>query len=134
MVKLIEGYKYLICSDKINFSEDTNIRKSPLSSLLSIKLPSAKLELILILEHLGYETTRSLYHSLNYFTPYTKILLINEALRHDLGHENIIKILEPNNFCFNYLQKRSNDDSLIWISNEVMTEKSEYLDKQLKLF
>jgi len=134
MVKLIEGYKYLICSDKINFSEDTNIRKSPLSSLLSIKLPSVKLELILILEHSSCKGARSLYYSLNHFTSYTKISLINEASRCELENKNITRILEPNNFCYNYLQKLSNDDSLIWIANKVMIRESEYLDKQLKLF
>ena len=126
MVKLIEGYKYSIRSDKINFSEDTNQHYKP--------LPSVKLELILILEHLGYGFTRSLYHSLNHSTSYTKTLLINDALRGHLGSENIIKIIEPNNFCFNYLQKLSDSDSLIWISNKVITEESEYLNKQLKLF
>ena len=125
MVKLIEGHEYSIHSDKINFSEDTNIRRS---------LPLVKLELILILEHSSCKGARSLYYSLNHFTSYTKISLINEASRCELENKNITRILEPNNFCYNYLQKLSSDDSLIWISNEVMTEKSEYLDKQLKLF
>ena len=125
MVKLIEGYKYLIRSDRINFSEDTNIHRFPLS---------VKLELILILEHPGYGITRSLYHSLNHSTPYTKTLLIDDALGKHFSSENIVKIIEPNNFCFNYLQKLSNDDSFIWISNEVMIKEGEYPDKQLKLF
>lgn len=125
MVKLIEGYKYLICSDKINFSEDTNIRRS---------LPLVKLELILILEHSSCKGARSLYYSLNHFTSYTKISLINEASRCELENKNITRILEPNNFCYNYLQKLSSDDSLIWIANKVMIRGSEYLDKQLKLF
>jgi len=125
MVKLIEGYRYLICSDKINFSEDTNIRRS---------LPLVKLELILILEHSSCKGARSLYYSLNHFTSYTKISLINEASRCELENKNITRILEPNNFCYNYLQKLSSDDSLIWIANKVMIRGSEYLDKQLKLF
>ena len=130
MVKLIEGHEYSICSDKINFSEDTNLYRShPL-----IKLPLVKLELILILEHSSCKGARSLYYSLNHFTSYTKISLINEASRCELENKNITRILEPNNFCYNYLQKLSSDDSLIWIANKVMIRESEYLDKQLKLF
>ena len=126
MVKLIEGYKYLIRSDRINFSEDTNILRRSLSLI--------KLELILILEHSSCKDARSLYYSLNHSTSYTKISLINEASRCELENKNITRILEPNNFCYNYLQKLSNDDSLIWIANKVMIRESEYLDKQLKLF